>query len=65
MGTTLTGKRVQNTYDALLKVSDKKMDDYNKADSIPKSYMPTPRGIKDAQTAPVNMPNQGHYPGVK
>ncbi len=50
---------------SLLKVSDKKMDDYNKADSIPKSYMPTPRGIKDAQIAPVNMPNQGHYPGVK
>ena len=41
------------------------MDDYNKADSIPKTYMPRPRGIKDAQTAPVNMPNQGHYPGVK
>ena len=50
---------------SLLKVSDKTMDDYNKANSIPKSYMPTPRGIKDAQTAPVNMPNQGHYPGVK
>ena len=50
---------------SLLKVSDKKMDDYNKTDSIPKSYMPTPRGIKDAKTAPVNMPNQGHYPGVK
>ena len=50
---------------SLLKVSDKKMDDYNKTDSIPKSYMPTPRGIKDAQKAPVNMPNQGHYPGVK
>jgi len=50
---------------SLLKVSDKKMDDYNKADSIPKSYMPRPRGIDKAQTAPVNMPNQGHYPGVK
>ena len=50
---------------SLLKVSDKTMDDYNKADSIPKSYMPRPRGIKDAQKAPVNMPNQGHYPGVK
>jgi len=50
---------------SLLKEPDKKMDDYNKADSIPKTYMPRPRGIKDAQTAPVNMPNQGHYPGVK
>jgi hypothetical protein len=50
---------------SLLKVSDKTMDDYNKADSIPKSYMPRPRGIDKAQTAPVNMPNQGHYPGVK
>ena len=41
------------------------MDDYKKTDSIPKSYTPKPRGIKDAVTAPENMPNQGHYPGVK
>jgi hypothetical protein len=41
------------------------MDDYKKTDNIPKSYTPKPRGIKDAVTAPVNMPNQGHYPGVK
>ena len=50
---------------SLLKITDKKMKDYNKADDIPKSYMPTPRGIKDAQIAPNNMPNRGHYPGVK
>ena len=41
------------------------MDDYTKTDSIPKSYTPKPRGIKDAVTAPENMPNRGHYPGVK
>ena len=41
------------------------MDDYNKTDSIPKSYTPKPRGIKDAVTAPENMKNRGHYPGVK
>ena len=41
------------------------MDDYSKTDSIPKSYTPKPRGIKDALIAPENMPNQGHYPGVK
>ena len=41
------------------------MDDYKKTDSIPKSYTPKPRGIKDAVTPPENMPNQGHYPGVK
>ena len=40
-------------------------DDYKKVDSIPKSYTPKPRGIKDAVKAPENMPNQGHYPGVK
>ena len=50
---------------SLLKITDKKMKDYNKADDIPKSYMPTPRGIKDAQIAPNNMKNRGHYPGVK
>lgn len=41
------------------------MDDYNTTTSIPKTYTPKPRGIKDAVIAPENMPNQGHYPGVK
>ena len=41
------------------------LDDYKKTDSIPKSYTPKPRGIKDAVIAPENMPNRGHYPGVK
>jgi len=41
------------------------MDDYTKTDSIPKSYTPKPTGIKDAVIAPENMPNRGHYPGVK
>ena len=40
-------------------------EDYKKVNSIPKSYTPKPRGIKDAVTAPENMPNRGHYPGVK
>ena len=41
------------------------LGDYKKVDSIPSSYTPKPRGIKDAVIAPENMPNQGHYPGVK
>lgn len=41
------------------------LDDYKKTDSIPKTYTPRPRGIKDAVIAPENMPNRGHYPGVK
>ena len=41
------------------------LNDYKKVDSIPKTYTPKPRGIKDAVIAPENMPNQGHYPGVK
>ena len=40
-------------------------NDYNKVNSIPKSYVRNPRGIKDSKIAPVNMPNQGAYPGVK
>ena len=39
--------------------------DYKKVSEIPKSYKPSPRGKKDSVIAPVNMPNQGHYPGVK
>jgi hypothetical protein len=41
------------------------MEDYKKVDSIPKSYTPKPRGIKDAVTAPEDMKDNGHYPGVK
>ena len=40
-------------------------DDYKKVNNIPKTYTPRPRGIKEAVIAPENMPNQGHYPGVK
>tara|TARA_Y100001972_G_scaffold79245_1_gene96263 strand:+ start:15650 stop:17779 length:2130 start_codon:yes stop_codon:yes gene_type:complete len=41
------------------------LDDFDKVNSIPKSYQPTPRGIKDAVIAPNNMKDNGHYPGVK
>ncbi len=41
------------------------LDDFDKVDTIPKSYTPKPRGIKDAVIAPENMKNRGHYPGVK
>jgi len=40
-------------------------DDYKKVSSIPKSYVRKPKGLEDSKIAPVNMPNQGHYPGVK
>ena len=40
-------------------------NDYNKVSSMPKRYVRKPKGIKEAETAPVNMPNEGHYPGVK
>jgi hypothetical protein len=38
------------------------IEDYKKVSAIPKTYKPNPRGIEDAKTAPVNMPNQGRYP---
>ena len=41
------------------------LSDYKKTRSIPASYIKSPRGTKQSETAPVNMPNQGHYPGVK
>ena len=40
-------------------------NDYTRVSSIPKSYVRKPKGIEDSKIAPVNMPNQGHYPGVK
>ena len=39
--------------------------DYKVTKEIPKSYRRSPAGTKKAKVAPVNMPNQGHYPGVK
>ena len=48
------------------KIDGQSLDyDYDKVREIPKRYKPTPRGIKDAVIAPENMPNHGHYPGVK
>ena len=40
-------------------------NDYNKVNSIPKSYVRNPRGIKESKIAPVNMPDRGAYPGAK
>ena len=39
--------------------------DYKTVSSIPSSYKPNPRGIDKAKTAPVNMPDEGAYPGTK
>ena len=36
-------------------------NDYNKVDSIPKSYVRSPKGIKESKIAPINMPNKGAY----
>ena len=41
------------------------LDNYKRTRSIPESYIKKPRGTKESQIAPVNMPNEGHYPGVK
>jgi hypothetical protein len=38
------------------------LGNYKKTRTIPKSYIKSPRGTKDSETAPVNMPNQGAYP---
>ena len=48
-GTTLKGAKID--------------DDFNKVKTIP--YKPNIKGIRTAEKAPVNMPNEGHYPGVK
>jgi len=39
--------------------------DYKVTSKIPKSARRSPAGSKKAKIAPVNMPNNGHYPGVK
>ena len=47
------------------KKGSKNLDDYKRVKDIPASAKSRPKGIKDSVIAPVNMPNQGHYPGVK
>jgi hypothetical protein len=36
--------------------------DYKKTREIPKTYIKSPRGTKQSEIAPINMPNQGAYP---
>lgn len=48
-----------------LKDKTKKSDklyDYNEVSSIPKSYVPSPRGTKESKIAPIDMENNGHHP---
>mgnify|MGYP003659802607 FL=1 len=40
-------------------------DDYNKVNKIPSEYKPKIEGLPTAEKAPINMPDDGHYPGVK
>lgn len=42
-----------------------KIKDYVPVDSIPKTYQARPRGWKDAEKAPADMPNSGHHPNYK
>jgi len=41
------------------------LGNYQRTREIPSSYLKTPRGTAESIKAPVNMPNEGHYPGVK
>ena len=43
----------------------KNLTNYKRTRTIPSSYIKKPRGTKESKIAPINMPNQGHYPGVK
>jgi len=41
------------------------LKDYKTTGKIPTKYNRNPSGSKQARKAPINMPNDGHYPGVK
>ena len=41
---------------------DKALSSNDKVASIPKSYQPNPRGSGEANTPPIDMPNNGHHP---
>ena len=40
----------------------KDLSDYKKTRTIPKTYIKNPRGTKQSEIAPINMPNRGAYP---
>ena len=44
---------------------DRSFSDSKKVASIPKSYMPRPRGRAQSKIAPKDMPNNGHHPNYK
>jgi hypothetical protein len=46
------------------KIGSDDLDDYKRASTIPKSYMPTPRGIDKAVVATNNLKGRGKYPGT-
>ena len=46
------------------KIGSDDLDDYKRASTIPKSYMPKPRGIDKAVVATNNLPGRGKYPGT-
>lgn len=44
---------------------DKSLSSNDKVATIPKSYQPNPRGSGEANTPPIDMPNNGHHPNYK
>lgn len=43
-------------------VKSENIKDYDETNSIPKTYIISPRGTKEAVKAPKDMPNNGHHP---
>ena len=46
------------------KISDN-IEDYQETETIPQSYIPSPRGTSESITAPKDMPDGGHHPNWK
>jgi len=44
---------------------DRSLRSSERVASIPKSYQPNPRGSGEANTPPIDMPNNGHHPNYK
>lgn len=44
---------------------DKALSSNEQVATIPKTYQPNPRGSGDANTPPIDMPNNGHHPNYK
>ena len=65
--TTKKKKKAKKITRKQIRVDDRKKKSIrgNAKNNIKSGYKRKPKGLRESKIAPYNMPNNGHYPGVK